>query len=254
MWHPLVLPCRLHPSIQTFRTIISCRNNSLFSGEILAGGSIIAYSLHRTFVMRQLTLAVLLLAALTVSPVHAQHWYGGLTTGFTHSSRAKIVPQNAASAFDSYLDDGIYASINVGYAGFGKKKLRRLEGELAWRRNGITEDNTTYSLSMNQLWINTYRDIDLGCTTKPVLYLGSGAGLLISKFKIKSRTVSETSSDTIFGLQNTVGLYDRLTDKLLYDVRYRWVFPLSSYNLSSPTGKLTGLGYQSFTVSLRYLF
>lgn len=171
------------------------------------------------------------------------------------ASNAKIVKQFDDVGSQFYLEEGVYAGVSAGYAGLGKDKSIRLEGEFAWRQNGNTESNTTYSLSTNQLWVNFYRDINLGCTTKPTFYSGFGVGMLMSRLKVATRSLSETNSGMKFGSRLSAGFYYRLTDKLLLDSRYSWSL-ISTYSRIpiTPTEGLTGVTYSSLTMSLIHLF
>ena len=184
-------------------------------------------------------LAALMAGCFTAKAEATEGWYARADVGY--SVDGEIDFQNGTT-YD--LDNDWMAAGGIGYAlqnGF------RLEGELAYRRNDIS-DNAA-DLAATSLMANVFYDFNRGGRFEP--YVGAGVGVVDLEF---GGAADQVDVDPGLAWQIMAGVAIGLTPQWDLDVGYRY---FRGQDLSFAEGPSTGemdYTHQAVTVGLRYQF
>jgi opacity protein-like surface antigen len=199
--------------------------------------------------MKYLSLLALLLA-LSMSCAYAENGpYIGGTVSYTVLSKSDVTdPSLPGETVILEYNQGAAFALNAGYR-FG---YLRLEGELAYQRNGIdayggaSSGDATGELTQTTALLNGYFDIPVkGESVKPYVGIGGGSSKVkLGDFNTAGSGLPNSSGDdTANVFQLSVGALFPVDEHLSVDTRYRYQgfsdaefdgtkFTLSGYQLS----------------------
>jgi OmpA-OmpF porin, OOP family len=201
------------------------------------------------------TLALAALMAGASGAAHAtEGWYGRADVGYSVGGDLEV--DFADDAID--LEEDWMGSVGVGHAMHNSGW--RLEGELAYRDNGLDLDapdggDVTAWAAM----FNAYYDFNKGGRFQPYVGVGVGAARLEANAVYNAGNDEFDDEDTVAAYQAMAGVAIGLSERLDLDVGYRYfVAPDAEFDGFQDSVVPTTYGadytHQAVTVGLRYQF
>jgi OmpA-OmpF porin, OOP family len=141
----------------------------------------------------------------------------------------------------------------LGAVGYGLGNGIRLEGELAYRHNGVDKADTGAASGSANAWTfmgNGLYDFTLGWPVTP--YVGAGVGLARVNYKnetIPGSTATVNDSDTTFAYQGIAGLAYAINDNLKLDLSYHYLTAVNP-RVSTSSGTSVDSQYRDHAVFL----
>ena len=181
-----------------------------------------------------------LLVLLISLPAQADTLYFAVQAGFsTQPSSDNDDPNNPGNNFELNTQNGINAAFAVG-AKFGSL---RAEIEAVYRHNpndkfdqGGTPQGADGSLSMTNIFLNGYYEMDFFGVVNPYFGLGVGYGTVSLNLKELDGTVVVDDNDTVYSYQLMAGAAVNVTENFSLTAEYRYFDTITDAELNLSGG------------------
>jgi OOP family OmpA-OmpF porin len=205
------------------------------------------------------------LLMLTTSPVWAQDQGNYFSIGGGLSIQEDSHFRDLMDMRTSFSSGaGVRAALGHDWGNF------RLEGEVGYRGNrangvvvtnaaglpGVTSGSASGSVKATSYLVNLLWDLDFGGKVTP--YIGGGAGIVHVKYDniFSGGPITNGTSDNSLGLQGIVGLAYALSDKVDFDIDYRYLVAADSRSLqvNDALGRNFTAGYHNHMIMAGFTF
>ncbi|MBX9747901.1 MAG: outer membrane beta-barrel protein, partial [Hyphomonadaceae bacterium] len=189
------------------------------------------------------TIAVAAVAAGIAAPASAtEGWYGRVDAGYSTGGEIEFSDGGSAQ-YD--LENDWMAAAGIGYA---FQNNFRVEGEYAYRNNGLEDTDGELELTAHSLFLNGYYDFNRGGRFEP--YVGLGVGYVDPE----DIDDSGVELDSGWGYQALVGVAIGITERLDLDVGYRYLVADDIDATEGATEATMSYEHQAVTLGLRWQF
>jgi len=182
-----------------------------------------------------------LLILLISAPAQADTLYFAVQAGFsTQPTSDNDDPNNPGNNFELNTQNGINAAFAVG-AKFGSL---RGEIEAVYRYNpndkfvdtGMTPEGADGSLSMTNIFLNGYYEMDFFGVVSPYVGLGVGYGTVSLNLKELDGTVVVDDDDSVYSYQLMAGAAVNVTENFSLTAEYRYFDTITDAELNLSGG------------------